>query len=66
MDHFYLNQLRILHCIDMCSRSLATCVVSDAGPSSAVLAFEEIWTAQLSSLEAVQGDQGFAHEEIMS
>jgi len=59
IDHFYLDQIRLMHCMDLVSRYSAVHIVSTVTMGEAVQAFEACWVSQFWYPESVHGDKAF-------
>jgi len=66
VDHFYLEQLRLFHVMDVYSRFSAAGIVDDASLPTAVLSFDAVWLSHFWPPAEVQGDPAFNHEGFLS
>ena len=60
VDHFYLGEIRLMHCMDLVSRFSTVQVVDSANLDDAVSAFEACWVNQFWYPESIHGDKAFA------
>ena len=59
IDHFYLDEVRLMHCMDLVSRYSTALAVDSASTKDAVHAFEATWASQFWYPDAVQIDKAF-------
>lgn len=60
VDHFYLDGVQLLHCMDTATRCSAAFVVSSTALDDAVFGFENCWVNQFWLPESIHGDKAFA------
>lgn len=60
VDHFYLDEIRLMHCMDLVSRFSAIQVVDSETLADAVAAFEACWMSHFWYPESIHGDKAFA------
>ena len=59
VDHFYLDAIRLMHCMDLGSRLSTVHVVHTATISEAVIGFEACWVPHFGYPESIHGDKAF-------
>ena len=59
VDHFYLENFRLFHAMDLTTRFSAAYVVSTASMDDSVMAFEACWLSQFWIPESVRADKSF-------
>jgi len=66
VDHFYLESVRLMHCMDIVTRFSAAFVVTSSSMDDAVFAYESCWLSQFWQPSAILGDKAFAHGSFKS
>ena len=59
IDHLYLDEIRLTHCMDVVSRYSAAHVVSTATLKDAIVAFEACWVSQFWHPDSIRADTAF-------
>lgn len=60
LDHFFLESLCILHCMDMATRYSSASIVSSTSLENVIMGFESSWLSQFWLPDAIQADSAFA------
>ena len=66
IDHFYLDDVRLMHFMDLVTRCSAVYAVDTANMEDAVAAFEACWVSQFWYPEALHGEKAFKVSEFQS
>ncbi len=59
IDHFFLDEICLVHCMDLVSRFSAVQAVESTNLADAVVAFEACWVSQFWYPESLHGDKAF-------
>ena len=66
IDNFYLDDLRLLHCMDSVSRYSTCYITPSANMTDEILAFQASWLSQFWNPDYIQADKAFFNDEFQS
>lgn len=64
MDHFHLDELCIIHFMDMSSRFSTAAIVKDKSMESTIVGFEKNWYTHFLYPKVIRGDKAFSEGKL--